>query len=244
MAADLIDEGRISLVVIATLTEVVERADVFAAQTLDDDDNHIAWNKGRGVGRIVLGGEDGIEFFLCSEISGIDERLLAQRANDREGRVEHDGGIGWTTDVLIGVGDGNGSHGCGEASAHTGHGESNHDEQSRSEGGVVVAETNRLGFILFAAGQDVQFIHCPNEYDEQQDKIPTVQNLGAHDVSQIAFVGEFAKDSGCGATSREREIDRIGKIGNDADAIEYQIDDAYHAMIACMLLQVDGQEHQ
>ena len=113
-----------------------------------------------------------------------------------------------------------------------------------SEGGVVVAETNRLGFILFAAGQDVQFIHCPNEYDEQQDKIPTVQNLGAHDVSQIAFVGEFAKDSGCGTTSRERKIDCIGKIGNDADAIEYQIDDAYHAMIACMLLQVDGQEHQ
>ena len=174
MAADLVDEGRISLVIVTALTEVVERTDVFAAKTLDDDDDHIARDEGCSVGRIVLGGEDGIEFFLCSEISGIDKRLLAQRANDREGRVEHDGGIGRTADVLIGVGDGNGAYGCGEASAHTGHGEPNHNEQSHREGGVVVAETNRLGFILFAAGHDVQFIHCPSEYDEQQNEIPTM----------------------------------------------------------------------
>ena len=81
MAADLVDEGRISLVVIAALAKVVERADVFAAQTLDDDDDHIVRDEGSGVGRIVLGGEDGIEFFLRCEISGIGKRLLAQRAN-------------------------------------------------------------------------------------------------------------------------------------------------------------------
>ena len=82
VAADLVDEGRISLVIVTALTEVVERADVFAAQTLNDDDDHITRNEGRGVGRIVLGGEDGIEFFLRCEISRIDKRLLAQRAND------------------------------------------------------------------------------------------------------------------------------------------------------------------
>ena len=71
-----------------------------------------------------------------------------------------------------------------------------------------------------------------------------MKEFGADYVAQIAFVGELVEDRGCGATTCEGEIDGISKVGDDADAIEHQEDDTYDAMIACVLLLVERQEHQ
>ena len=112
------------------------------------------------------------------------------------------------------------------------------------EGGVVEAEADGLGFILLSTRQDVELVHRSNQQDEQQNEIPAMQDFRADDITQIAFVGELVEDRGCGAPAREREIDSIGQVGDDADTVECQIDDAHYAMIAGTFLPMEGQKHQ
>ena len=71
-----------------------------------------------------------------------------------------------------------------------------------------------------------------------------MKEFGSYDIAQIAFVGELVENRCRGATTREGEIDAIGKVGDDTNAVEHQEDDAHNAVIACILLEVEGQQHQ
>ena len=51
-----------------------------------------------------------------------------------------------------------------------------------------------------------------------------VENFGEEDSTEIAFVGEFAEESGRGATSSETRIDGVGEVQEDGEGVDGDID--------------------
>ena len=90
-------------------------------------------------------------------VVGDDEGFLADGADEGEGGVEYDGCFGRTVDVLVGVADGDGANGGGEASPHAADGEGNGDEEGEGVGEVVFGFMMGDMGILGVDGDDLGF---------------------------------------------------------------------------------------
>ena len=75
------------------------------------------------------GGVDGGEL-LFGHVFRIFERMFADGADDGEGGVEDDRGLLRRVDILVGIGDGDGTRAASEASAHGKDGERNGDNKA------------------------------------------------------------------------------------------------------------------
>ena len=79
--------------------------------------------------RIVDGGVDGLHLLFILIIVGHGEDGLADGAVEGEGGVEHEGGLYGTVYILVGIGDGDGAHGSGEATTDACHHEGCHETE-------------------------------------------------------------------------------------------------------------------
>ena len=154
-----VDKGGEAAVGAGIQVAVVE-AYVFAAEALDYEHHHVL---GLQRSAAVGGVERGVEAVhgVVVHVVRVGEGLFAGGAYHRERRVEHDGGLGGSVHILVGIADGDGADGGGEASAH---GTNRERYQEGQNGGLhdVVAPARAL---YRATGFHIE----PKQYQEQGD---------------------------------------------------------------------------
>ena len=69
---------------------------------------------------------DGRHLLFIGEVLRHHKHILADGAVEREGGVEHQCRLDGTVGILVGIRDGDGAHGSGEASTDAGHHERGH----------------------------------------------------------------------------------------------------------------------
>ena len=101
-------------------------AKVLFSKTFKNDNHHIHWSELGGIGRNMNWREDAFHLLLWHVVRS-DERSLVECANDGKRRVEHDARFAGLVDILVGIADGDGASGCGEAATHTSNAERHYD---------------------------------------------------------------------------------------------------------------------
>ena len=110
----------------AVFQGLVERPDILAPEALHNEHHHVLPSKTRITRisrntRIMDWGIDALHLVLILIIFGHGEDGLADGPIEREGGVEHQSRLNGTIHILVGIRDGDGTDGCGEAAADAGH---------------------------------------------------------------------------------------------------------------------------
>ena len=195
---------------------MVQRPDVLLTHALDDKDDHVLTRMALLVdNRMQMNRAIKSFHLLARHIAWRDKGSLAQAAYHRERRVQHDRGLNWAVDKLVGVADGDGTSARRDTAADAHNGQRYHHQQGcRLRDIVVRAEAiglkPRFGI---AAPQD------GNQRDKGQHQVPVAQELSQDDGRDVALVGKLGEDRHRRAPTRVLEIDSIHQVHGDADGI-------------------------
>ena len=227
--------------IVASLQVVVIGSDILAAEALDDEHDHILLDKGHRVGGLVHGTIDSLELGGVAIVVGHAEHIFAQRAQQRERRVQHQGGIHRARHPLVGVAHRDGTHCRGEAASHACHTQRYGHHQGTHHGQVIAQPVEAA---TVETGLAVEPPQAGNDSGGQQHQVPVPQGLAHDDARQIALVAKLAQHSAGGAPHREGEVDPVGHVDDEGQAVDHHKDPSQHAVIGRRLLEVQRQQHQ
>ena len=154
---------------------------------------------------------DSLHICLVFEIGRYCEYVFANGSDERERRVQHQCSIGRSLGVLVGIGDGDGTHGSSKTTSNTGNTERHNENQTGQIEGVV--------FLWRCVKPPEE----PHDTHKQQHEIPMMNELRSDDTAQIPFVGKLAEYRRCRTTHCILEIDGIGKIDSQCDTINNKV---------------------
>ena len=210
-----VGEGRVAFVS-AVLQGSVERADIFAAEALDDQYDHILLGHDYGVGRQVQGRIDGVELLGC-EVGRHLEVALADGSDEREGRVEHDADLGRPLAVGIGIRQRDGTHLAGPSAAHAGDAEGGENQKRQQH-------DRRVGQSAHAPGIEPRHAVEPPERDGHDDgqehQIPVGNQFVADDGREVAFVGKLIEHGGRRAPHGEGKVDYVAQVDGQRQRVD------------------------
>lgn len=193
---------------------LVEEAPVLGAEGFDDE-HHDVGSRQRGledglVDGVVEGGE-----LLGGEVGGVGEGGLAAGADEGEGGVEDDGGLLGLGHILVGVADGYGAHGAGEASTDAGNGEQERQEEGEGGGGVVPPGGRRA-----VAEGGVEEEEGGDEGQAEEDEVPVAEGFGEEDGAEVGLVAEFGEEGPGGAAAGVARIDGVGEVDGEHEGVD------------------------
>ena len=238
-----IEERGESLIRAAAQRSVVE-AEVLFAEALQDEHHHVHRAELCRVGGLV-NGRIQRQSLPVAHVMRRGEGTLRQRAEDGKGSVEYDARLDGAVDVLIGIADGDGTHGMGETAAHATDGEGNGCRKGKNQGGVV--EKGGPATLPHLPGPGTECPpQCGHKHDEEHDQIPMTEHLTPEYLRQIAcaFVTEFGKHAGRSALASIGEIYAVGQVRSDGHSIDDDKHPAHQTVICGALLPMAGQEHE
>ena len=132
---------------IALIAAVVERmvqgTDILTPETLDNKHHDVLLRHGQGVGGNMDGGKVLLHLCFALKILRNDKHGLADGSIKGEGRVEHQGGLDRTIDILVGIADGDGAHSRNKAATDACHHERCQGCQGKKRCQVVVPPCKR-----------------------------------------------------------------------------------------------------
>ena len=233
-----IDEGGIAL--IAPVVEpFVQCPDILAPEALDNENDHILPMHAIGHSG-VDGGIDLGHLLVIVEVTGNHEYILADGAVERERRVEYECSLHGTVDVLIGIRDGDGAHGGGEASTDACH---NKGCQGYEREQLRPLEVPPVITLLRQARLDIILVDSIRHKTEEHDENDVVEGLGEEDAEQVALVGKFLEHRGRRAPHGVSEVDGIDEIESQSQTVD---DDEYPAadLVVGIGLLMKRQQHQ
>ncbi len=230
---------------IAPVAAVVERTvqgtDILASEALDNQYHDVLLGHGNGVGRNMDGGEVLLHLLITLEILGHDKHGLADGTVKGEGRVKHQRSLDRTIDILVGIADGDGAHGCSEAATDACHHEGCHGSQGKEGCQVVVPPGECL---ILQPRHPIEAIHSPHDDDKQDEQIDMADGLRQEDASQVLFVGELVEHRRGGASHGEAKIDGIAEVDSQRQTVDHQEDGTAELLINGGFLVVNRKEHQ
>ena len=244
MGNERIEMGCVALVA-PSLEMLVEGADVFASEALDNQYDHIARLPLHGVGGLVDGREDSGCLVDGGVIVGNIKDALADGAQKSERRVEHHGALGGSVDVLVGVVDGDGAYSVSQSATTTADGQGYGCQQRDERHGKVGPPLSGLLVITLV---DARFCIKPaqgrDDDDGQQHEIPVVEQFDKEDAAQVVLARELAEHAGGGASEGIRKIGRVGQVDDERQAVDNDEQPFAETLVATRLLQIQGEEHQ
>ena len=242
-----IDEGGVALVP-AVVEGFVQSTDILASETLDDQHDDILPDEGGITVQTVVGHDVGLVDrtvdhcqSLGAEVVGHHEDILADGAIEGEGRIEHQRGLDGMVGILVGIRDGDGAHGRGEAASDACHCEGGHEEERQEHGDIILPPDIMT---LAEARGAIALIEGPDNGTEDEDQVEVVHHLLEEDGTQVALIGELAEDGGRGAAHREAEIDRIAEVDEQCQPVDAEVHPFTDLLIEARLLPMPGQEHE
>ena len=162
-------------------------------------------------------------------------------SNQRERRVEHQSRVGGLFDILMGVRNGDGTHGCGPSATHSSDGKRRERQQCRKTNETVFPAMEY--FFRFQLRHGVEFPQQQHDDNKQHDEIPVVQQFGAENAAEVALVGKFVENRRCRAAHRVFEIDRVGQIDGQRQAVHHEKKPLANLLIGARFLAVPREEH-
>ena len=239
----LIHVGRIALVS-SSLQVFVESPDILAAETLDDQDDHVL-----AMGLCLRGGMDGVEdlcgLFDGCVIVGDGEDVLANGAQQGKGSVQHQCRLLGPLHPLVGVADRDGAHTRLQSSSdagHTAHGSQGQGHEVDSCEAQPLAAREKVAVVR--ARGDVEVVEGEEGCHAQQYEHPVIEDGGEEDASEVVLIIKFAENAGRRASHRERVIDRVGQVDGKGQPVDHHEDPALHLVPQARFLQPQGEEHQ
>ena len=120
LADERVDTGSIAL--IATVLEcAVQGSDILTTKALDNEYHHILLDHWHGVDRHMDRTIDSFQLLFVGKIVGYDEDILANGTIEREGGIQHQGGLNRTVGILVGIGGGDGTYSGSKATTNACH---------------------------------------------------------------------------------------------------------------------------
>ena len=170
---------------------------------------------------------------LIAHIVGYHHGLLAEGAVDGEGGVQHDTCFSGPVNILVGIADGDRSHGMGEAASHTTD-TKGHRHRQRHHLQNVIARPSSLSLCHSDRGyRPEQLPQRPRHHACQNHEIPVHHKLLGKDLGHIAcpLMTELSEDGGRGAFAGKGEIHAVDEVGVDRHGITDHIDPSHHLVI-------------
>ena len=225
----------------------VERTEILASETLEEDDDNIFSGKTRisglsgNTGRVRLmdGSKNAFQLALVGIVFRTDVGILADGAQHREWRVENQRGVIRTDNKLIGGADLNGAT-VPKSATHASPAQIACDQQRQRLHNVIAASRLNLGF-----RRTIKFVEGDHQHDEQQHEIPMAQEFITNDSSQFVVATKLTEESHCRPSGGILEIDGIAQIHRQSQSVDNDIYPFADTLPQVSLFQVTGQEdHQ
>ena len=170
------------------------------------------------------GVEQRLELLLVLEIGDDLEVVLANGADEREGRVEHQSCLGGAVAVVVGVGDGDGPDVACPATPHACHAERGEGQQ-REGGGYGVGFPRELAVV--ECGRAVELPQAEAHGCCQQEEVPVAEGLVGKDAREVGFVLKLVEHGGRGAAQRVLEVDGIAEVDGERQHVDGPVDTSY-----------------
>ena len=122
--------------ILATIEPLIEAANILSAETLYDDYHNVLLALNKRIRRMMDRRIDGIKLLLCIVVWHLKDRFI-NSTNEREWSIEHDGCLLRALHILVGIADGDGTHGCSESASHTCNTERHKDNKTNRLHGIV-----------------------------------------------------------------------------------------------------------
>ena len=232
--------GSIALVP-SVLQRLVQRTNVFPAETLHDEHHHVLLDHRNTVAGGVNGTVHAFHLLSVGEILGHGEHILPDGTVEGEGGVQHQCCLHRTVHVLVGIRNGDGAYGSGEASSDACHCEGGDGTERQQHGHVVLPPTVAMSLQATLPIEPVEDVH---HHGEDQDEVDMLEGLRQEDAAQVALVGELAEHGGRGAPHRIAEVDAVAEVDSQCRGIDHNVHPAAQLLIAVPFLPMPGQQHQ
>ena len=240
----LVHIGRVALVATA-LKVFVQGSDVLASEALDDEYHHVFLCE-RMVGMELLDRIEHLFGLLFRGIIGRNlEHTLAQRAHEGKRRVEHKGAVDGPFHILVGIADGDRAHATLQttsARAHTQGGRSG--KQQEHSGSVSQSLLHGDDAAAVKTRLHIELCHEPYHRYGNQNEVPVLARLPENGLANdTLLVGKLLKHGGGGAAEDVREVDGVGHVDDEAQAVGYHEHPLAHLIIYIVLLQPQWEKH-
>ena len=187
------------------------------------------------------GGIDLCQFGRVAEVRRFLEHLLVDGANERERRIQHDGSLDRLVHILVGVADGDRTHGCRRTATHAKHAQRNVGHEDGEVQQVVDPQGMRLRTTFRT---DIQHPQHRDDEHSSQHEIPVVQQFYADDAAQVLLVAELVEHRHRGPSAGVLEIDGIDKVHDHAEPIDDDKDPLCHRLPGVALFPMLRKEHE
>ena len=233
-------EGCVALIGAAVEVAVVE-TEIFAAETFENEHDDVLLLHRSGIGcGTVDGVEDGVDLGLVLKPVGQGEVVLPDRADEAEGRVEHNACLGRLVAIVVGVADGDGADVACPSATHPCDAEGHEDEDGQQTCAQMHAPVETGGV---ATGGVVAEPEQQDDGGGEEQEVPVMQELDADDFTDVSFVAELVEHGRSRAAQGEGEIDRVGDVGDEGQCVHHDKEQPTRAMPAAPLLQMQRKEH-
>src|SRR5690606_4191584 len=203
-----VEERRVSPIC-AILLVAVEVPDEFPRKAFEDNNNDIVGPGFQRVWQVVHRGVHGLEF-VFRKILYRGDVGLAQCAEQRKGRIQHNANIARVARILAGIAERNGTCAFPETTPHATYSQVDNDEH-RQEAATVVrqATLHQRPIVVESLVYDDQKHH---DQHQKRGSIPVVEQKAEEEWSQVGFVLKLPEDIGGSATKGETIVDKVRHI--------------------------------
>ena len=189
--------------------------------------------------------EDGCCLVYATVVVGHLEDAFPDGADEGEGRVQHDGTLRGSLNILVGVIDGDGSDAGAQSAADTAYDEG-HSSQEEEQIHSGEGQPSPVCTEIFLLGQrhDIELACQPYQCHGQQYQVPVAEEFREEDASEVSFCGEFLEDACRRPAEGIGEIDGVAEVDDECDAVDDDEESFAEAVIGGRLLAIPGEQHE